>query len=370
MGDLEDRERLRYLQLKEKAAMGGDVAPPSDPPLMQNLMGKMLGPDRAKTVYDTMSIPMQMSKQGLEGMAQELTPSPETTGRPAIDVVRNYPAISARTLSKVAPSFISPESMATAAIAPAIGLAGKGVRAVARPAGRWAGAQMEDLAGMVPGSLKEAFNNAGAMLAKGKKAAQPFYESGKVVSQEGKSVNPSAVFDENGILSAVPDKKIKKLSDTIKNSLDHKEVVQAADELADMKNLHPADALKARKSIDQMIKKKSAPLDTLFAKRSKMDAIVKSSPDLATGDALHQKGMMAESLRSLFPKTQGGKASSWKTMMAILSGKAPIFSPVALGSASTGAGLVGRKLLSPLIDAPSSPAMTAVSLLRSKRGKE
>lgn len=342
-------------------------ASPKETPLMQSVMGKMMGPARAQKAYDALSVPMQKSQQGLEMMAQGLTPTPEVTGNPTMDVIRNYPAISARTLSKVAPGFISPESIASAAIAPVVGLAGKGVRAVARPVGRWAGTQLEELSGMVPGALKEAFNDATAIVAKGKKAAQPLYEAGKDYMAGGPEVNPSAVFDEKGILQATPKDKIRELSDTIKTSLEHKEVVQAADQLADMGQLDPAQALKARKSIDRMIRNKSAPLDTLFDMRGKIDKIVKSDPNFGQADLIHQKGMMAESLRSFLPKTANGKPSSWKTMMAGMSGIPAMFSPIALGTGSTLAGLVGRNVISPLINAPVRPAMTAAALLKAKR---
>lgn len=362
MDDLDTkRKRLRYLELKQKASMGAQAVQSAPEEAPRSMIGK---------AWNTAGIPMRKSEEGLEMLAQMMTPSPEFTGNLPRDLIKNYPTMSARTLSKVAPSFISPETLLGGALAKPISSIGKATRSVARPAGRWLGAQLEEFDGMIPGSLREAFVDSSAMFGKGKKAAQPFYNEGKVVRPGGPTINPSAVFDEKGILKGLPDKEIKQLQETMKNSLEHKDVVQAADRLADAGALDPADALKARKSIDRMIRTKSAPLDTLFDKRKKIDKIVKSDANLSKGDELHEKGMMSESLRSVFPKTAGGKPSSWKTMMAGLSGIPALFSPAALGATSTLAGLAGRKLISPLIDAPRKATMSAVALLRQRMKEE
>lgn len=326
---------------------GGSSPEPKSSPILEKIIGKK--------AYVIASGPMNTAEKLLNATAEGLTPNPEVTNRPAIDVMRNAPAIGARSLAKVLPGFVSPESMATAAIAPALGAVGKGARALARPAGRFLGTAAEDLAGMVPGALREAFNDAGAIVGPGKKAASPLYEAGKVAAPTKRAV-------------AVGLDKLEEIRDIAKTATDHRTLFDAATKLEKSNVLDPDIALAARKSMWKI--KKTIPEDRFYEMLTKFNKVIKANPEMAKADKMYQKGLMSESLRSVFPKTAGGKASAWKTMMAGLSGVPAVFSPAALGATSTTAGLVGRKLLSPLIDAPIKPALTAVALLRSRRGKE
>lgn len=322
---------------------GGQSQESSSPPFLQGLIGKK--------AYGIASRPMNTATKLLNLTAEKLTPDQEITNRPALDAVRNAPAIIARSASKVFPGFVSPESMATVGLAKGLGLAGEALGPAAKASLKWGGSQLEEMRGMMPDSLRTAFNDSSAIFAKGKKAASPFYEAGKNA--------PTT----RGV--AVGLDKLSELRDVAKNATDHRTLVDAASQLEKYGALDPDIALAARKSIWQI--KKSIPKDRFFEMLRKFDTVVKENASMASGDELYKRGLMAESLRSLVPRSENGKMALGKTIAGALSGIGSAISPLALGSAATTAGVLSRKILGPLMGSPVLPAMTATALLQAKR---
>lgn len=366
MDDLEiKRKRLRYLELKQKesaSASETSVEPP------QSMIGKG---------WQALGEPARLAGQGLNQMGdiagQALTPNPEVTGNLPRDIAMNSHKIMNESmmgaLAKVAPGFVSPEAGLGAIAGPALGAIGRGARTLAKPLGRHLGEQAEGWAGMVPGSLREAFNNSGAMFAKGKKAASPHYEEGKMFAEGMRPSPTSGVFDKGGVFRAKASgdvAQIEELREIAKGATDHRTLFDASLKLDKLGALEPDMALEARKAMFKI--KNTIPKTKFIETLNRFGKIISSNPSMAEGDRLFKKGLMAESLRQVFPKNKHGTTSAFKTAMSMFAGIPGLASsPVALGAGSTAMGLAGRKVISPLIDSPSRAAMTAVALLKSKR---
>lgn len=326
-------------------------------------------PSMIGKAWGALGVPEKMASQGLNQMAQMAAPQQEVTGNLLRDLAANAPKIGLESLAKVAPSFISPESILTAGAAKVAQPLLKGVRSIAKPVGRVGGEKLEEMQGMFPGSLREAYNNAGAMFGKGRKAASPFYEEGKLVAQGKKPVNASGVFDEKGVYNAgasARSSRVDELRQVAHEATDNRKLFDAATELDRSGALEPDVALAARKAMWKI--KKSIPDERFYEMLDKFNKVIKANPAMAKADELYIKGRMAESLRDVFPRNTKGTPSIFKFGIAALAGlKGLLSTPVALGAGSTALGLAGRKVISPLIDSPVRAAMTAVSLLKSKR---
>lgn len=304
-------------------------------------------PSMAGGAWNALTVPAQKSSEGLNKVADMYSlMQTAPTGNKVKDIALNAIPIMGesgmRTLGKVAPEFISRGAMVTGAVAPALGMAGKGIRAIAKPVGRWGGAQLEDLAGMVPGSLREAYRSGFGAFKGGKKAASPLYDAAK----DSRGMN---LF--KGMYK--PEEIVDKARETLSKGI----------------QLTPTEGLSYRKAVSSLMKSGRYVKDELVAMRAEADAIAKSSKFIKEADEVHQKGMMAESLRSLLPKTAQGKSSSWKTMMAGLSGMSPLWSPIALGTGSAIAGKIG-KIMSGVINQPVKSGLTAVGILNALRKRD
>src|SRR3990167_10748868 len=130
--------------------------------------------------WDALKVPEQKSREGLQMIAQAVTPKTETTGNMARDVAMNPPRVAAETLSEVAPGFVSPLSLALMGGGQGLKLAGK-IPAV-KSMGSGVAAQMESLSGAKPGSIETVAKDATLFGSKGKKAVQGMYEDAKKLS--------------------------------------------------------------------------------------------------------------------------------------------------------------------------------------------
>lgn len=288
--------------------------------------------------WNKMGVPEQMSREGLQMLAQMATPKQPVTGNMARDVVANAPRIGLETLSEVAPSFVSPASM----IAP---VALRGVAKTAKrlkPIVKGFGKQVESLTGSAPGSLEAAFKDSTLIRAPGKKAVQSLYDSAK--SSVGGGFRQA--------LKEIPDKK---------------QLVDEAFKLAKTGELSPAEALEARKTLDSIKKGVAAPyFDEV---RSSLDKIAKTA--FEKGDKAYQRAIHAESLRNLMPQNKYGGTSAFKMALATgLQGIAEaggipklaaraiglMISPAAGGVAATAAGAASRAI-APLVNAPIKEAI-------------
>lgn len=258
-----------------------------------------------------------------------------------------------RAMTEFAPGLVSPEAL----------LIGGGLK-VAKKAGqilkpfiKGAGAQVESIAGAAPGSLEAAYKDPTLIAAKGKKAVQELYETAKTSTGGG--------FRKS--FKAIPEKK---------------SFVEAARNAAENGTLTPAEALEARKALDQVKKQVSEPFyrDT----RDMLDKIAKVA--FEKGDEAYKRAIKAESLRQLMPQNKYGGASAFK--MGIITGlqglaetggipkviaraAGAVMSPAAAGLAATGAGVAARAV-APVVANPAlaMPMVAAAKVLTESKAKE
>ena len=308
-------------------------------PFLQRVVGKK--------AYKLLSIPQEKAKAGL-GMLSEKVPSPTVTGNLPLDILKGTPRVAAETLAEAAPAFVSPESLATAGALRSAKAAGP----IVKPMLRYAGKQAESFSNVAEGALERAYNNASLIFSKGKKAAGKIYKSAKSVGGP-----------------------VDELTDEI---LTHKEIVEKAEKLANDKKLSAAAAQIARHSLDALFKSKQYGKDAILKKRSFFDAAVKKNKKLSNADRIYRDAVSAESLRNLFPQNKLGGASPFRMAVAqafallpggqyLKYGALPLTSPLAQGLAATGAGIAGRRFISPLANVPTRQALSASAVLQKIR---
>lgn len=333
-----------------------------------------MGPPQAEkkgigqTIWDALGVPEQKSREGLQSLAQ-MVPEGKVTGNMAADLARGTPRILANSIAEAAPGFVSRGSILTAG--GARGLQGTGK--LIAPMAKGLASQLESLSGISPkaeGALTEAYKDSSLIFGKGKKAAQALYEEGKSASRS-LPIQATGKF-KNGIYEFPDIKKIEELKKVVQGVNKHDKIVAAAEELAKTNSLHPDEALTARKSVDEMIRKKSAPLDNLFERRKMFDDIAKSEGKINEGDIAHKRGIMAEALRKLLPQNKYGGTSAFKLYIAehLPSFLKVLLSPAAMGAGATGAGVAARNVVQPLIQSPKSAAAVAALLQRRKMNDE
>lgn len=300
-------EQARAELARRELARRGKAGAPSKPGVL-------------KRGWEALKIPEQKSRQGLEMLSDVLKPNPEITGNLARDILMNYPSVEAKIASKAAPPFISRGSLVTAGLAPAFKVAGKALA----PVGKTIASSLEDWAGIRPeGSLQTAANDASLIFSKGKNAASKYYKA----LQEDIETSP--------LLNKYPE---------------NKGLVKAAYREAQAGRLSEGEALEARKAADELKKSRGINKTWLATRRKVFDQIAKQSSDVTQGDVAYKRGLMAEALRSPFPKNIGGRASPFKVGEALaLAHLGPLgkvlgalFSPLALGSLATAGGVAGR----------------------------
>lgn len=316
MSEQEDLERYRYLQLKQKMASGQASDVQSQPSELKGL---------ASRAWDALEVPSQMSSEGLTKLASYV-PKPEPTGNIPMDVIKGTPRIAADTLAEAAPGFISRGALLTGAASKALPLAGKALA----PVGRWGAGVLEDWAGIKPGAVTAAAKDPTLIFAKGKAAAGPSYNAAKA-ELEGASL--------------------------FKDMYKPEEIIDTAKAyLAKGGKLEPAEALTYRKALDVAGRSRNVVKDGLVDMRSNADAMAKESENISEGDRVFKRGVQAESLRGLFPRNVGGRASPFKVAEGGFLAKtlglpgvvaAGAMSPLAIGSAATIGGITSRLASNP-----------------------
>lgn len=318
-------------------------------------------PGVAAKTWNAMGAPERMSRQGLQMMARMTAPKTEVTGNMMRDLGMNAPKIVLETLGETAPSFVSPESIATGGLLRGANAA-SGLRAVKTARGLLSSARkgafsmMEKTSGLAPkneGLLNQAYKDPSLFFASGKQAASPIYEAGKKITgpvREGLAETPQKL------------KFIKRVS-----------------KLADKGKANPLEALEARKELDDI---ENAVTGTFFrTTRKKLDDIAKTVFEKA--DSVHGRGVKGKALRNLFPTNVGGTFSSWRTTGAagltmLPGGKvmAPIaFSPAVQGAAATAMGAIAKgagKVTDKVLEiAPQTGArLAAVAVLTEDKARE
>lgn len=340
------------------------------------LKGKPLG----QQIWQGLQVPSQMSERGLKGMSS-FVPTPEPRGNLAGDIIRGTPKIAAdalaETAAKTAPNFISRAAL--------LGMGGakviqKGMPFLSR-VGSGLASQLESASGAAPGSLEAAAKDATLMGSKGTEEARPLYQAAE---SELKNTNvwkgrvgPGGTLEmEQGGQNA-----FKSMPENIR-------IARRARQMLDSgRELEPAEAHTARKAVDALKGSKAYSKDFLITLRRDLDAIAKSSENIAEADPLHARGVMGKSLRNILPQNKYGGASAFKMglapAMAALGGAlggpegtaaggamaAMALSPAAQGVAATGAGLVGRHALAPIAENPKLASLI-VAVIKAMRGQD
>lgn len=291
-----------------------------------------------RTVWEGLKIPEQMAEEGLTKATEVLTPSREDIESGNVGVGGMMARTAGETLSEVAPSFISPESLATSGALKGVQVAKPVIGAIGKTIGRGA----EGISGLTyktPNVLAEAFNKPSLILAKGKQVAKPLYETAKAEIPEGMNL--------------------------FKGMYKPEQIVDKANEVLAMGGkLEPAEALMARKAIDSLMNSGRYVKDELRAMRNAFDSMAKLSPEIAQADKLVSKGIKGEALRTFMPLNKTGTPSKFQigagaggALAAMASGNPMValallgMSPAVQGATAAGLGL-GAKAISPLIENP------------------
>ena len=322
MEEQEARARLRYLQLKKKAALSSAPAP--QPSVGDNAMRevKEMGASSMPSLGSlTPTNPLTIGKSAYQAMTG--TPMGETDlGRD----IRNIPKIPGQmarsayqSIRHPIKSFKERPIQTTMDVTTAVGLGTAAARPFVRAGGSSLGSGLEAMSGLehkTPGVLAEAYNDAGTFFGPRKKTAQDMYR---------RIEDKSAI---RGEVRSIPD--------------DVALVEQAKKILDEGGTLNPDEALQARKSMDKTKKHWN---ETYFNdQRKRFDAVAKEK--FAEADKTYVRARKAEGLRSIFPLNKTGGASAFK--MALLTAGLPVMSPASQGLAATTAGVVGRKILRPV----------------------
>lgn len=349
-------------------SLTGD-SPPTEEELNQ-VFASVRGPQRSSVgkAWDALAVPEQKSREGLEMLASYV-PNPTPTGNLPMDVLRGAPKIAADTLAEAAPGFISRGALVTAGAARAAGE----VAPLAKLILRGAGNQAEELSGIAPkaaGSLEAAYKDPTLIFSKGKKAAGQFYEAAKDdLKAAGDTFRATSVSPGGEVT-------MEKTADIFSGLYEPKEILAKAVQFVQQGGkLEPAEALKARKAVDVLLRSKSAVPDELYRMRGEFDAMAKTGSSVGRGDEIYKRGVQAQALRNVFPQNKYGGASAFKLgiMTALenmgLPGKAAMLaiSPVAQGVAATGAGILARQAFGPVVNSPTL-AMALSAALARRRG--
>lgn len=282
-------------------------------------------PSLMKQGWDALAVPEQKSREGLQMIAQAVSPQTQVTGNLPRDIAMNIPRIGAETLAETAPGFISRGAILTAGALKGAKMAAPAIKAVGRGAARAA----ESISGLeykTPGILQEAASGSGVLFAPGRKAAGPLYEAGK----EGSQVSP--------VLAKIPGKK---------------EFVEKAYEMAQKGKLKPIEALEARKELASM--KKNVTGEFFRKATEKFNNI--SKPAFQEADEAFSKGLRADELRRILPVNKSGGTSIMKSTLGTIAGAIPAMamSPIVQGTVATGVGAMARAA-APLVNAPVTTA--------------
>ena len=292
-------------------------------------------------IWDSLKIPEQKSREGLEMITNAITPSMTDIEAGKVGKAGMAARAGMEALSEVAPSFVSKGAILTAGALKGAKLAAPVIKA----AGRGLAGQLESASGISPkGSLNAAYNDATQIFSKGKKSASPLYEAAKSEIPEGSSLF-SKMYKPEQIL----DKAIEYQSSGGK--------------------LEAAEALTVRKAIDKLLGKKGYIQDELLKLRGQFDEIAKSSENIRLADPTYLRGARGEALRNILPQNKLGGASPFKAMLATMTKGAllPIVSPVMQGAGATAAGLVGRYGVAPLVNNPALGFMAPQAIDKTKQ---
>lgn len=276
--------------------------------------------------------PEELSREGLTLLTDTLTPS-----RADIESGRvGVPGIAARTagetLAEVAPSFVSPEAIATSGL---LG-AGKIIAPAARAAGRSIAGMAESTSGLsykTPGVLVEAANDPTLLFGKGRQAAKAIYQGLKNEAQ---------------------------ISPDLARISQPRAFIRKALQFADDGSLTPDEALEARKALDTLGDK----VPDIFRVKTRriFDAIAKGK--FAEADKAYARAVKSEALRQFFSLNKTGTPSIVKGgIQTVLPPTLPLFSPLAQGIIATGVG-AGRRALAPIIRNSRSGALVGSILSR------
>lgn len=257
-------------------------------------------------VWDALDVPRQKSAEGLNMIGDAMAVEPN--GNMARDIAVNTPSVVTKSLAKVAPSFVDRAAILTAGA----GMAAKGaakIPAVAKGAGQALDA-IEGFTGMTKGSLGEAIKNPKTIISQG-------------ADEAGKA------FDTLGNKSSTP--AIRKATKAVDELL-----TKAYDG-----TITAVEAHKARKMTWQLLKNPDLDKEALSSSYDLFDGIVKKAAPGA--DAAFQKGLRADSLRQVFPRTETGKVAQLRTLGLLMGGpKAWAASPIVSGVAATGLGVANK----------------------------
>lgn len=275
--------------------------------------------------WNALQIPSQMASRGLNAIAAAI-PEPEPTGNIPLDLVRDIPHVAVTTMAEAAPGFINRASLLTAGAAKGL----QTMRPVGNVVGRGIANQWESLTGSMPGSLPAAWNDASLIFAKGKQAARPLYEAGKTGSKTAEN------------LRKIPLKE---------------DFINVAEKLAEKGKLPPESALEGRKIAGKLLSKGGGRYteDYLRGLTDKFGGIAKSNESISEADRVYRRGLMAQSLRNLFPQNKYGGASAFKlAIMAALKSMGvagqlagAAISPATAGVTATAGGLISKVTTNP-----------------------
>lgn len=293
---------------------------------------------KKKNLWDALEVPSQMSKQGLQMIAQSVSPEQQVTGNLPRDIAMNIPRITAETFAETAPDFISREAILTAGALKGLKLAAPAIKAVGRGVAKGA----ESISGLeykTPGILSEVASKPSLLFAKGRKSANPAYEAAKKV---GGKVRSSLI---------VPEKK---------------QVVEKAYELAKSGKLNPTEAFEARKELSSI--KNNVSGEFFRQATAKFNEIAK--PIFSKGDEIYAKGIRAEELRRIFPVNKSGGTSIMKSTLGTLAGMVPAMamSPIVQGTTAAAIG-TGAKMIKPFVNNPMATATIGTALVNRKKKK-
>lgn len=266
-------------------------------------------------LWEGLKVPGQMARRGLKQVTDRY-PNPEPTGNKLADVIKGIPKIGAESMAEASAGMVDRTSLLMSAAGPAM-------RAASGPL-RWAGETAGEWAGLKPGILEAEFKDPSIILSKGKKAAGQFYKGAQAEIEASPLIN--------------------KTSSNLR-------LISNAEKMAKAGRLSEGEALEARKAADVLRGSKTVNQTWLAGKRKIFDAIAKESTDILKGDIAYKRGVMAQDMRSLFPKNVGGRSSPFKVGEGMMLAKtlgplgdvlAAMMSPLALGSTAGLAGTVSK----------------------------
>ena len=282
-----------------------------------------------KKAWEALTVPEQLSRQGLGKIAQSV-PSPEPTGNLPLDILRGTPRIAAETIAEVAPSFISRGSLVTAGALKGLQVA----RPVTSAIGKFIGKTAESTSGLgykTPGVLAEAVRRPSLIFGKGIEKAREAYQDAKGIPQ---------------------------IRESMKVPQNTRVFIKQAWKALSEGNITPDEALEARKAVDSIgeqmpdvVRKSTRAVFNNIAKQKYAEA------DKAFSDAIK-----SDALRSFWGINKSGTPSIVKGALTLGSAAggyvsplspfiAAALSPVVQGSIASGIG-GASKVVYPFISRP------------------